>query len=281
MTTQENRYQLQPLGIGAIYRLSFGIVLGNLGKLIGLMLLIYIPFNLVEFLAYQALIPAAPEISGMEELLAFAAEREAAETTVSFILMLIHCFLVVPITTAGVMFIVGGLYAGEQIGIGGSLSRAKGRIVPMVVTYILCVLAIFGGLILLIIPGIVFAIWLLVATEVAVFEGIAGPNAMKRSRQLMRGASASLILLCIAFALTFLVIQIVTITALAGLSASPILVLLGWKLANTACLLVTEVSWVLYYFSARCRHETFTPEMLRLSLAGEQQSVISEGASAS
>jgi hypothetical protein len=217
----------------------------------------------------------------MEELLAFSAEMEAAESTVDSIDTLIYIFLVVPITAAGVMFIVGGLYAGEQIGIGGSLSRAMGRIVPMAVTYILCLLAIVVGMILLVVPGIVFAIWLLLAMQVAAFEGISGPNAMKRSRQLMRGASASLILLCIAFGLTFLVICIVTIMALAGLSAPPILVLLGSVLAYAVCLLVAEVACVLYYFSARCRHETFTPEMIRLSLAGEQQSVISEGASAS
>lgn len=265
--SSENRYELRQLGMGDIYRQSFSVVLGNIGTLVGLMALVYVPFYLAVHFITQGMLPAEPET--LDEVATFPAEAASIEQTITSIAGLVESLIVVPITAASVMFIVAGLYTGERIGIGGALSRAVGRILPLLATYILTGLVICGGLVLLVIPGIVFAVWFLLSTQVAVLEGIAGPKAMGRSRELMRGASAALILLLLGLGLTFVVIEFAATIILAPLP--PLVAILGLAIVHTICMLVVQVAWVLYYFSARCRHETFTPEMLRDSLAVEQQ----------
>lgn len=48
-------------------------------------------------------------------------------------------------------------------------------------------LAVLGGLILVIIPGIIFAVWFCFSMFVFVSEGIKGTSALKRSKQLVQG----------------------------------------------------------------------------------------------
>jgi hypothetical protein len=54
-------------------------------------------------------------------------------------------------------------------------------------TMFLVLLAFVGGLILLIIPGIIFVTWFSAATYITVDEGVWGVAALKRSRELTRG----------------------------------------------------------------------------------------------
>ena len=59
--------------------------------------------------------------------------------------------------------------------------------VKLALTSTLVLLAILGGLLLLLIPGIIFAVWFLNAPLVTVDEGLWGPKALRRSRELARG----------------------------------------------------------------------------------------------
>jgi len=54
-------------------------------------------------------------------------------------------------------------------------------------TNFLAILAITGGIILFIIPGILFAVWFSQVNFVVVQEQLSGPAALRRSRQLVRG----------------------------------------------------------------------------------------------
>ena len=71
--------------------------------------------------------------------------------------------------------------------VGESFKRAFQRIPPLIGTWFLVVLAIMGGTILCLVPGILASFWFSLATQVVVIEGVAGFAAMKRSKQLMAG----------------------------------------------------------------------------------------------
>ena len=49
------------------------------------------------------------------------------------------------------------------------------------------VLAFYGGFFCCIIPGIIFALWFMLCQYVVVIERIAGPSALGRSKDLMKG----------------------------------------------------------------------------------------------
>lgn len=68
-----------------------------------------------------------------------------------------------------------------------TLHDATRLIIPVIVGSILSGLAVFGGLILLIIPGIVFSIWFAFTTTTIVLDGKRGVGALSYSKQLVKG----------------------------------------------------------------------------------------------
>ncbi|MEK7482345.1 MAG: hypothetical protein AAB620_00940 [Patescibacteria group bacterium] len=67
------------------------------------------------------------------------------------------------------------------------LRQAWPRITSFTWVGLLVILCIFGGLLLLVIPGIIFSIWLCFSLNVFIDEGLKGRQALKRSRQLTKG----------------------------------------------------------------------------------------------
>ena len=70
----------------------------------------------------------------------------------------------------------------ENIGIGEAYRRGWHILVEFIVVNVLAGLAIFGGFILLIIPGIIFAIWFSQASWILIDQGLDGASALARSK---------------------------------------------------------------------------------------------------
>jgi hypothetical protein len=122
---------------------------------------------------------------------------------------------------------------GEMEGPAELLDGAKRYIAPLIVVSILTGLAVLGGLILLIIPGIIFAIWFSLAPAVVVNEDLTGTTAMKRSKQIVQGNGFRLFLLFLVFGI---------IVAIAGAILGGILgaILPGTFLSNLVSTLVVQ-----------------------------------------
>ncbi len=75
----------------------------------------------------------------------------------------------------------------ENIGVGTAFRRAWGKIRSYYWITILMTLILVGGLMLLIVPGIVFMIWFGFAMFVLVDEGLKGMDALLKSREYVRG----------------------------------------------------------------------------------------------
>lgn len=76
----------------------------------------------------------------------------------------------------------------------------------LIATNILQILAIIIGLILLIIPGIIFTIWLIFVPIIVILEHIWGREALKRSKELGKGFYMRMLGLFIVFLIIFFVI---------------------------------------------------------------------------
>ena len=68
-----------------------------------------------------------------------------------------------------------------------ALAKGWPLVLPMFVVALLTGLAILGGLILLIIPGIIFAVWFIFSNLIVVLEGKRGTEALKASKSLVTG----------------------------------------------------------------------------------------------
>ena len=74
----------------------------------------------------------------------------------------------------------------EKIGAKESYNRAKGKLGVFFGASLLAGLAVFGGYLLFIIPGIIFAIWFMFAGFIAIDEGKGGSAALGQSREYTR-----------------------------------------------------------------------------------------------
>jgi hypothetical protein len=76
---------------------------------------------------------------------------------------------------------------GQQISVRQALPSSFIEPLQFIATAFLVVVVVFGGLILLIVPGVIFLGWLSQTMNLVVDEGIWGISALKRSRLLTRG----------------------------------------------------------------------------------------------
>jgi len=89
---------------------------------------------------------------------------------------------------------------GRKVNALQSFSTALGLIVPLVGLGVLATLGIFGGFLLLIVPGIILAIMWSVAVPAFVVENTGVMGAFRRSRDLTSGYRGSIFVLMLAFA---------------------------------------------------------------------------------
>jgi len=151
----------------------------NLWRFTGLMLLALVPLVVVGIGA-AILIPSlvnrgarfedsAPLVFGLVALVAVVALPLAA------------------ILLGGLSYGVVQHLAGRRVGIGAMLSQGGRRVWPLTAAILLVMLAILGGYILLIVPGIMIAIATSVALPAVAVEGLGATAAFRRSLELTRG----------------------------------------------------------------------------------------------
>lgn len=68
-----------------------------------------------------------------------------------------------------------------------TFSGSSNLIWPVIITSFLVTLIVLGGTLLLIIPGIIFAVWYSFSTYVVIFEGAKGLSALRASKALVAG----------------------------------------------------------------------------------------------
>lgn len=82
---------------------------------------------------------------------------------------------------------IAKLYNNQKIDVKQIYQKAWDNIIPLLWVSILSGLAIFGGTLLLIIPGIIFAVWFAFASVIVVLENTRGSAALSQSKKLVSG----------------------------------------------------------------------------------------------
>ena len=89
--------------------------------------------------------------------------------------------------SGAVVDVIAKDYLGKPVSVGSAISYAFKRFGDLFVTAILAGLVIGLGFFLLIVPGIIFAIWFVFVTQVVMVEGMGGSKALSRSKSLTEG----------------------------------------------------------------------------------------------
>jgi hypothetical protein len=95
--------------------------------------------------------------------------------------------LLYPVVAAAISWAAARIYMGEDPSVGQIISFAFSKLGSLILVSILTGLAVMGGFILLIIPGLIFLVRFMLAPTVVVVENGRGREAMKRSWNLVKG----------------------------------------------------------------------------------------------
>lgn len=176
------------------------------------------------------------------------------------ILTLVLAFIITPFVTGAVAKATADIYLGSSPEVGETYSFALGKLGSLLIVSILYGLVVVGGLILLIIPGIYFAVKYIFSTTAVIVENRSGIDALKRS-----GALSKEFFWKIFGTLILTAIIVLIVGALLGFLLqfvlSPLPDWLGMGMSESIATVITTpfqtMVIVLLYFDLRIRKEAF------------------------
>lgn len=258
--------ELRRLSFSDVMDTAYNLYRLHWRSLLGLVALLVVPLQFVsEYLTrnYRHAVLLGPQSSQ---------SQSGRLALISLVVTAIGLFFVQPLLTAGVVRAVAGFHLGEDPSPGAVLDYALPLLGRVLLVVLLYSLAVAGGILLLIIPGLVFFIRFLFGPAAAVIEGKRGREALRRSWSLTRGHGWRLAgIVIVAAILAGLVASFVTVpTALVaqhmdtgGWVVRAIGASIGQVISTPFSLMVQ----VLLYFDLRVRKEGLDLERLRSELS--------------
>ena len=257
--------------------------------------------NFPLFFGISALAQLLPFIFLMA-MLAFMRSANAQQTTgaaatvaitglVSAIGYLITAVIAAGINHAATTFAVSSLYLEEPASIKNAYARVKGLIGRTINVIMSVGIRVFGGFMLLIIPGIIMLRRYSLSVQAAVLENLKTRAALKRSRQLSEGSGGRILLV---YVLMLALIWAVSLGAgwVLGLIFSPqtlrqsfaaqVVQQFSGFLVGAAVGPVMTIAFSLLYYDQRVRKEAFDLEhmMTTLQAAAPSASTAAAGVTA-
>lgn len=244
------RYEIRAMSLAEVLDTSFRILRDHFVPIVGLAAILNVPVAvgqaLAEAEARAGNAASLPTLAGAFALLSFT--------------------LVSPLVGAAITHLIGEIYLGREPRIGDSFRAAFRIFVPLIGTSFLTGLLMLGATLLLIVPGIWFALGVMVINQVMVLEGVFGMKAVRRSLELMKGNRGRV------FLIFLVVIGVSLLTGFViGLMARPVPWLAGVVsgLSGAITGAFSSVAMLVLYFEIRCRREAFEIQHLaRLVQAG-------------
>ncbi len=105
----------------------------------------------------------------------------------TILLIVLFVGIIAAIYAWGQMALLYAIKDEESIGIIEAYRRGWHKIIPYLLMVLLSAVIIFSGTLLLVVPGIIFAIWFSLAVFVLAFENLNGKDALLMSREYVRG----------------------------------------------------------------------------------------------
>lgn len=256
-------YQVRQLGLGGILDQAIRLLKENFGLLLGIALVLEIPFAVVTGYVTDSFAESIPDEITDENVIAMQ-QTAAGKAPLMLLMLFLNSYVVIPLTNAAMVFAIAGKYLDTPVSIGQAYKQAFARIFGLIWTWFLLGMAIMGGLFLCIVPGILAAFWFSLATQVVIIERISGFAALKRSRELMKGNIANLFVLG-------LLIGVISLAIIFGAAFIPQhdLQVFGSAIAQGITTIFGAAVIVVFYFSARCQHEHFDLTLLAQAVGAD------------
>lgn len=257
------KYEIREQSIGGILDQAIALTKNHFGSFFAVVAVTLLPVGLLQAGVNIAIMPQnMPLIPTPEESIAI--QKAQLENLPIIMGMALLALIVVPIMNAAMVRIVANSYLGKESSMGDAIGSAFGLLIPLYWTWLLVFLAVFVGMILCVVPGIIAAFWFSLATQVVVIERVNGIAALKRSRELMRSNIGTVFVLGIVLGMISFGIQI-------GARFIPQIHVQNIAAVVISCVftIFSSAAMVVFYFSCRCKNEDFDLQLLAQNVAGE------------
>jgi len=257
---------LRPLSIPEMFDEMFSLYRSNFLLFAGIVGLVTLPVVLLSAFWLSDLTDANLAQAGPDDL---------QSMLFNLYLLLFFAWLADVVAIAALTKAVSERYLGHRVSILGSYRFALARFFPFIFTMILVGITTGIGLLLLVIPGVVFLFMFALVNPVFVVEGETFASAMGRSRDLARENWFKILLIYIVLFvlnwLTGLASEGLT-NALVGSTLTGTGVWLSVFLETVLAMLVQPIGligFVLLYFDIRVRKEGYDLEMLASDMGAD------------
>ncbi len=180
-------------------------------------------------------------------------------------------FLVIfmPLCSAALTHNISAAYLGKELSAGESYQRALPRLAGLIGTQFLAGVVVVLGFCACLVPGVIFSLWFYVLIPIVVLEGVTGPAAMGRSRELTRGNLGKIFLVAFVAGLFAFIMTLIFRFGIGLIPWPHYTVRVFFQtLAQSLLLPITTAPITLLYYDLRIRKEAFDLQML--SSATEQ-----------
>lgn len=298
-------HEFEPMSIGRILDRTFKIYKNNFIRFIAIVALIQVPIALLMTISTSVLqrgAPAQQEIDfeqlkqnaqqnpeniDVEELRrGFENTTEEESSPAVFIFGAIGMIISGILSMLGHVLCRGALiknvsesYLGNEITVGQAYRFVLPKFLTLIGAGILVVLVVYAGLLLLIVPGIIFGLWYALTTPAIVIENLGALKGMGRSKALVSGNLGKV------FSVGFLVVVISWIIGMIfnftggflGEILFPNNLMLMTFVSQLASVIgqilivpIGAIAYILLYYDLRIRKEGFDLQMLANSIGSGQ-----------
>ncbi len=262
----------RPMSVGQIFDRTFSLYKQNLVRFITIVSVVTVPVWIVQICGAYVLQRG------------FGASGGGAMSVALMALSLFGVLVGVlaqNLANAALIRSVSESYLGHEVTVGEAYRSVLPKLVTVVAAGILVGIVVMFGIVLLVVPGIIFALWFSLTTPAILIENLGATGGMGRSRRLVSGNlgkvfGVSFIALIIAVIIGYLFSFLGTFIAsrLGGLTEpGPVVVNQLFSLAGQiAATPIAATATILLYYDLRIRKEGFDLEMLAQRL-GSRESV--------
>jgi hypothetical protein len=258
---------LPPRGIGELLGTAFEIYKANAQNLLLIVAIVVVPLTFISaFVAGVVFAPESNTVTIFGETVETVDSRSAGAAIIVALLTAVIGVIINAVLQAAIMRGAAQGSIGDPVDIDASYKWGFARFGSVILISILVGLAVAGGLILLIIPGLIFAVMFSVAIPALVVENLRGTNAMSRSWNLVKGHFWHAVGIILLAAIITAVVGGIVGAIGNAISDNWFVVWIFQAIAQIITAPVAAIVSVLLYLDLRARREALTAEGLRMEL---------------
>lgn len=258
--------QLRPLSVGEILDAGFRLLRHRFGTLMLCVLVPVVPLSILGTLILASSVEGAFDPNYVAP-----ADQGGGTAIAGFLVNFVLQSVMIALAIAACFKAVSAAYVGEGVRAGASLRFALGRVLPLIVAYVLVVLMLIPAFVLLIVPGIFLGVRVAMTFPAVVCERKGPFAAIGRSWRLVRGNwwrtfGTLLVTALLVFVLSLAIGLVLQLGVLAVEDSGAFAVATVSTIINIATTAVTYPLWAailtVMYYDLRVRHEGFDLELL-------------------